>query len=234
MTGADHDPSLEHETVALVLAAGAGSRLGGVPKCLIRLGGLTLLDRQLAALAEVGIEHVKVVVGHHGDAIASHLHLINSRRPPQVLRNPTPGDDPADSLQLGLRSLVAMPERLLVLVSDLPLLGAPALRAALAAFDARDRRQHVLVPTVNGTPGHPAVLDAHACALLRNHSGGLRAWRRTQPEAVRLWATTDEAHVRDVDTPDDLARLAADTGLSVRLPSAPPSRDLPQCGIDNG
>ena len=217
------------DTVALVLAAGAGSRLGGVPKCLIRVDGRTLLERLLDALAEADVQDVRLVVGHHAEAVAAHVATLPSQRRPVLLRNPEPGEEPADSLRVGLRSLTSMPERLLVLLGDLPLLGAPQILSAMDAFDARERGRHVLVPQVNGEPGHPAVLDGLACALLRNQSGGLRAWRQRQPEAVALWNTSDEAHVRDLDRPEDLPRLAQATGWRVDLPAP---QALPHCGMN--
>jgi L-glutamine-phosphate cytidylyltransferase len=52
---------------AIVLAAGRGSRLGpqlgGIPKCLLTLGGVTLLERQLTALRLAGIRSISVVAG---------------------------------------------------------------------------------------------------------------------------------------------------------------------------
>lgn len=58
---------------AIILAAGVGKRLGGSvvehPKCLLDLGGRTLLDRMLDALNEVGIREICVVVGHLADQI---------------------------------------------------------------------------------------------------------------------------------------------------------------------
>lgn len=225
-------------TVALVLVAGAGSRLGGLPKCLIRLGGQTLLQRLLDALAALEVHEVRLVVGHHAEAIAAHVGTLPADRRPVLLRNASPGEEPADSLRLGLRSLTAMPERLLVLLGDLPDLGAPQIAAALQAFDTRESGRHVLVPQVEGQPGHPAVLDRLACALLRNQSGGLRAWRRSQPEVVALWHTPDAAHVRDIDTPADLALLAQRSGLAVELPAgaAPAPREpaaVPPCGVNS-
>ena len=219
--------SASPHTVALVLVAGAGSRLGGLPKCLIRLGGQTLLQRLLDALATLGVHEVRLVVGHHAEAIADHVSGLPPERRPVLVRNTTPGEEPADSLRVGLRSLTAMPERLLVLLGDLPELGAAQIGAALRAFDAREPGRHALVPHVDGEPGHPAVLDALACALLRNQSGGLRAWRRAQPEAIALWHTPDPAHVRDLDTPDDLAALAQRSGLAVEPPTP---ADLPHRG----
>jgi choline kinase len=55
-------------TVAIILAAGRGSRLGRhtrhLPKALVRIGGRSLLDWHLAAVAAAGVERVIVVGGH--------------------------------------------------------------------------------------------------------------------------------------------------------------------------
>ena len=58
---------------AILLAAGRGSRLKGLtddrPKCLVELGGIRLLDWQLAALGAAGIEEVVVVTGYRADLL---------------------------------------------------------------------------------------------------------------------------------------------------------------------
>jgi choline kinase len=60
----------------IVLAAGRGSRLHGTagdkPKCLVRLGGLTLIERQIRTLHRAGIEDVVVVVGCQADRVRQH------------------------------------------------------------------------------------------------------------------------------------------------------------------
>jgi choline kinase len=57
----------------IILAAGRGSRLnhvaGGGPKCLVRVGGLTLVERQIASLRLAGIEDIVVVVGCQADRV---------------------------------------------------------------------------------------------------------------------------------------------------------------------
>src|SRR3982751_1732122 len=57
----------------IILAAGKGSRLNGTigdkPKCLLRVGGKTLVERQIDALRQVGIEDVAVVVGCQAEAV---------------------------------------------------------------------------------------------------------------------------------------------------------------------
>ncbi|AFU04703.1 NTP transferase domain-containing protein [Nocardia brasiliensis] len=52
---------------AVVLAAGSGSRMGALtathPKCMLRMYGTTLLERQLEALARGGADDIAVVTG---------------------------------------------------------------------------------------------------------------------------------------------------------------------------
>ena len=56
---------------ALILAAGRGARLGtGAPKCLAPIGGRTLVEPQLDALEEVGVDDVTIVVGFQADAVS--------------------------------------------------------------------------------------------------------------------------------------------------------------------
>lgn len=50
--------------VGVILAAGSSSRLGGVPKPLVRVAGVTLLERALSTLRSAGVERIVVVVGH--------------------------------------------------------------------------------------------------------------------------------------------------------------------------
>jgi choline kinase len=57
----------------IILAAGKGSRLNGTagesPKCLVKVGGLTLVDRQIRALRAAGIDDIAVVVGCQADEV---------------------------------------------------------------------------------------------------------------------------------------------------------------------
>jgi choline kinase len=57
----------------VILAAGKGSRLNGTigdkPKCLLRVGDHTLVERQIVALRNVGIDDVVVVVGCQAESV---------------------------------------------------------------------------------------------------------------------------------------------------------------------
>ncbi|HJR58559.1 MAG TPA: phosphocholine cytidylyltransferase family protein [Vicinamibacterales bacterium] len=58
---------------AVILAAGKGSRLNGasdeVPKCLVQLGGVSLIGRQIRVLRDAGIDDIVVVVGCQADRV---------------------------------------------------------------------------------------------------------------------------------------------------------------------
>jgi len=57
----------------VILAAGKGSRLNGTagdkPKCLIELGGLTLIARQLRTLRDAGVNDIVVVTGCQAERV---------------------------------------------------------------------------------------------------------------------------------------------------------------------
>jgi L-glutamine-phosphate cytidylyltransferase len=55
---------------ALILAAGVGKRLGGeIPKALLRVGGLTLIERLVRQLHYLNITQIVVVTGHRHQEI---------------------------------------------------------------------------------------------------------------------------------------------------------------------
>jgi len=123
-------------TGAVLLAGGAGSRLGGVDKGALRLGGATLLDRALDALAGLPV----VVVGPPRD-----------RPGLRVVREDPPRSGPAAAAVAGLRALPPVDEVLLLAV-DLPrlpealplLLGAASGPDGAVVVDADDRVQWLL------------------------------------------------------------------------------------------
>ena len=65
-----------HVTTALLLAAGAGNRLGnGSPKCLTDVSGTPILGHLVASLVENGFKRLAVIVGYRGQQIKDYLDL---------------------------------------------------------------------------------------------------------------------------------------------------------------
>lgn len=77
---------------AVILSAGIGSRLlpltREIPKCLVEVDGRSILDHQLAALAEAGIAQAVVVGGYRYRQIGAHLARAAPPLPVRLLFNP--------------------------------------------------------------------------------------------------------------------------------------------------
>ncbi|MEW2546331.1 NTP transferase domain-containing protein [Streptomyces sp. NPDC047002] len=79
---------------AVILAAGRGTRLAPLPearrlpKCLLRYGGTTLLERHLRLLRAVGVTDVVLVVGHLASDITAELAALAPDPAPTVVVNP--------------------------------------------------------------------------------------------------------------------------------------------------
>src|SRR4051812_28387343 len=73
---------------AFIMAAGVGSRLAAFsqqkPKCLLQIGGQTLLSRMLDVFASRGITDVTVVTGHRADLVR---HEVGNRA--RCIHNPS-------------------------------------------------------------------------------------------------------------------------------------------------
>ncbi|MFQ5678241.1 MAG: NTP transferase domain-containing protein [Gemmatimonadota bacterium] len=77
---------------AIILAAGVGARLAAdgeeaPPKCLLRFGGRTLLDRHLENLRAVSVEEVTVVVGYRADEVEEELRALSASSRTELVYN---------------------------------------------------------------------------------------------------------------------------------------------------
>jgi molybdopterin-guanine dinucleotide biosynthesis protein A len=120
---------------AVVLAGGAGRRLGGVDKPALRVGGATLLDRVLDACAGA---RTTVVVGPRRP----------TARPVVWAREDPPGGGPLPALAAGLRHTTA--PTVLLLAADLPFLTRTTVAALLAAVRDADALDGVLLTDPDG------------------------------------------------------------------------------------
>jgi molybdenum cofactor cytidylyltransferase len=203
----------------LVLAAGAGSRMGNRPKCLLQLNGMSLLERQLQALTLAGVSPIGVVLGHHAERILQHGAL--ARWDAQPVLNPQPEDGHVSSLRTGLRSLPPDLDAVLVALADQPLINAAAVLALLQAFAQRPAGTQLLQPSVQGLPGNPVVFSGAVMAqiLAGDEKMGARQWMQAHPEAVYRWETPHRPYRLDVDNEADRQAVEQLTGQSLRWPN---------------
>jgi nicotine blue oxidoreductase len=181
---------------AVILAAGRGRRFGG-PKAVATLGGRTLLQLVVARAAEEGLDPVIAVVPM-GTAAPDGAHAVV---------NPQPERGLSSSLQLGI---VAVPpgHAALVLLVDQPTVEAATIARILAGRAGKP----LVAAWAENRAGPPVLIEPEAFPLVMELGGdsGLREVLATRPdlvEAISVWA-----HPPTVETPDDLARLEAETG----------------------
>ncbi|HEX4511703.1 MAG TPA: nucleotidyltransferase family protein [Burkholderiaceae bacterium] len=201
---------------AVLLAAGAGSRIGHRPKALLELAGVPLIRRQLIALSGAGVDEVVVVTGHHAEAIEAAVQDF----PVTLARNPRPDDGQASSVRIGLAALSPKLDAVLVALADQPLVNAQDIAALIAAFKKREGASMV-VPRVDGAPGNPVIFESALRDewLAGDVDAACRRWRDAHPGRVH-WAESDNArYCIDIDTEADLQRFTERTGHELRWPA---------------
>lgn len=178
---------------AVVAAGGAGSRLGGVDKPALTVGGRPLLDRVIAACPD-----------------ARRVLVVGPERPTERagvrwLREDPPGGGPVAAVAAALPAVTA--PRVLLLAADLPFLDTATVRRLLAALDEPDRDGALLT---DATGRDQPLAAAYRTAALRTALTALgapagRPLRRLLA-GLRLARLPDPAHASfDCDTWADLA-----------------------------
>ncbi|MGB7819534.1 MAG: nucleotidyltransferase family protein [Ornithinibacter sp.] len=189
-------------TVGLLLAAGAGRRMGG-PKALLRLrpDGPTRVECAIGELLAAGLERVVVVVG----ASAEHSGPIARAAGAEVVHAPTWEEGMGASLRAGLGHLLTeepAPSCVLVTLVDLPDVDDRVHRRVLAEATSAE----VLARAAyHGRPGHPVLLGReHWAEVLQGAVGDRGARAHLGSHTVCLVECGDLASGRDVDTSADL------------------------------
>lgn len=178
----------------VVLAGGAGRRLGGVDKPLLQVGGTTLLRRAVAALHAA--EPVVVVGPRRGEALTG---VLWTREDP-------PRSGPVAALAAGLELLTGTePDDLVaVLASDLPGITPATVDRLAAAVGSGDGA------VLRDAGGHRQwLIGVWRCRALRaalpaDPAGASLRGTLATLAIADVPALPGEAD--DVDTPEDLAR----------------------------
>jgi molybdenum cofactor cytidylyltransferase len=199
---------------AVLLAAGAGARMGHRPKCLLQLDGVALVRRLADALLQAGVSETVAVLGHYAQAIEPALAGTAVR----CVLNPSPDDGQTSSVILGLQALSEESDAFMVVLSDQPLIGPAQLRALIRAYLARPAAAEVVQPYVDGLPGNPVLFSQHVRRQILAQGLGCRQWQAAHPDRVHAWQTTDPAYRVDLDTADDLATIRRQAGLALVWP----------------
>ena len=179
----------------LLLAAGAGRRMG-MPKALVRdESGEPWLLRAVGVLRDGGCDEVTVVLGAAADEAAALLHGAGV----DVVVAADWAEGMGASLRAGLGSLGPDPEAVLVSLVDLPDVTAAVVRRVLdAGVDAAALRR----ASYDGRPGHPVLIGrAHWPGVVSSADGDRGARDYLAGAAVTYVECGDLATGHDRDTP---------------------------------
>lgn len=211
-------------TFAVIPAAGLSRRMGQ-PKLLIEINGQTVIARLLTALRAAGVDQIVLVGRCHDWALwdAVDTASVFSVRPPV---------DPPDMRASVEHALHAIRETFapsdddcwLLIPADHPVLDPQVIREVINTWQTSPTQ--IVIPTHHGERGHPTALPWRVAAdvFAMPADRGLNWLIRSMPEQVREWPTANSAVLCDLDTPDDLARLAE---VAVRITApvrCPPPR----------
>ena len=201
---------------AVLLAAGEGSRLGGMPKSLLTLNGQSLLARQVAALRLAGIHQIVVVTGYFHALIEAELKPLHVN----IVRNAHPEAGQQSSVRLGLDKLRAPFGFTFITLADQPLLSAEDFVTLTTAFTQRQPSTEIRYPVVKGQRGNPVAIskDVVSLILAANENVTCRGFIQEHPELVDPYPTENEHFIVDIDTVDDLTSFKARTGLELKRP----------------
>ena len=187
----------------LVLAAGEGKRLGA-PKALVEVDGELLVDRAARVLADGGCSPVVVVLGAAASEVTARAELADV----VVVVNDDWPKGMGSSLRAGLQVLADLGAgSAVVSVVDQPRVGSDVVRRLVSHPSGRP----AVAAAYDGRQGNPVRLHASVwpeVAAAAEGDLGARAWMRTHPEDVEVVACDDLGVDDDIDTPEDLARLA--------------------------
>ncbi|MBA3620915.1 MAG: nucleotidyltransferase family protein [Actinomycetota bacterium] len=189
-----------NQVAGLLLAAGAGSRLG-TPKALLEVDGQPLVRRGVRVLRLGGCAPVAVVVGAAASRVADATLAVDA----EVVHNPAWASGMGSSLRAGLEALAGRAAAVVIALVDQPSVGPEVVRRLQRAWRTGAT---VAAAAYDGRQGNPVLLDAAVWQAVADRAVGdvgAREFLSDHPDLVTLVACDDVGGPGDIDTPDDLA-----------------------------
>ncbi|ELT44861.1 nicotine blue oxidoreductase [Arthrobacter nitrophenolicus] len=196
------------QVTGVLLAAGAGTRLGRGPKALLPYRGRPLVEIIADNLLAGGCHEVVVVLGAEAQAVSAGANLkpyrtlVNHKWPSGMGSSYLIGDAAANADDHILVALVDQPGLTVRTVSRLLVSHRPG-RITSAAYAAPDNLGML-------RRGHPMLIDVRlrpAVASTVVGDAGARSFLRQKPWLVDLIDCSDESTGEDVDTVEQMRRL---------------------------
>jgi molybdenum cofactor cytidylyltransferase len=184
----------------IILAAGLSSRMG-FNKMSAELGGKPLVRHVAEAALAGGLDPVIAVTGNKPAAIKKALTGLDI----VYVHNPDYADGLSFSLRRGIEALPHDCGGAMVLLGDMPGIGAGLIAKVKAGFDP-EHGAAICVATAHGERGHPVLWGRQFFPEIARLDGdnGARALMAHHEAEVREIEAGDDAPLADIDTRADL------------------------------
>ncbi|MEM9634847.1 MAG: molybdopterin-binding/glycosyltransferase family 2 protein [Pseudomonadota bacterium] len=160
----------EQRIGAIILGAGKSSRMGGPNKLLAHLDGKALIRHAAEAAHEAGLTQTVLVTGH----LAAEVGAAVSDLDLSIAHNPDFADGMAGSIRTGMNALAPDLDAVIVLLGDMPRIGAAILRRLIDAYRESDSNL-IVTATAEGKRGNPVLWDRRFFNDLKSLSGDIGA-----------------------------------------------------------
>lgn len=192
------------EIVAVILAAGASTRMGR-PKMSLPFGENTVIETVIGNVTASRVSHTVVVLGYGWTQI---FRLIE-HLPVEVIVNPRPERGMISSVQWALAQMNQSVEGMLFVLGDQPLIPTWVHDTMIATFAYHP--DSIVVPTYGGKRGHPALFSARFRQEILDlpTDQGLNTLLRTHPEAVREVPVDTDTVLLQMNTPEEYQQMLA-------------------------
>ncbi len=186
------------KTSALITAAGLSSRMNDF-KPLMKIDGISMIDRIINTFKDADIDDIIVVTGRDADILEASVNEPSVR----FVRNERyASTQMLDSVKIGLRAASGC-ECILFTPVDVPLFTAETVKAVM------ETEGSIVIPTFEGKDGHPVKISSSLFPGIISYEGdcGLKGALNASCEPVIRVPVDDEAILFDADTPEEFKRL---------------------------
>ena len=184
---------------ALITAAGMSGRMGEF-KPMLPIGSISVAQRVVATLSQVGVSKIVMVTGCNATVLERHL----AGNGIIFLRNDAyETTQMFDSVKIGLSYLLDKCDKVLFTPVDVPLFTAKTVKAIL------DSDAPLAVPMCGGKQGHPILIANHLIPEILNDCGemGLKGAMDRCSIPLKRIDVDDPGTIHDADTPEDFSTL---------------------------
>ena len=178
----------------------------GSSKALLAWGGTSLLDYQITALRQGGVDRVIVVLGHQPEMLKP---ILEDREGVTWTFNPDYARGKSTSIKAGLNALDSG-DLVNTGISVILILNVDQPRSPETVRDVLRRHREsgklITIPTFKGKGGHPIALDPALLPELRSiveENFGVKAVVRAYADSTQRTEMPTAEVLRDLNTPEE-------------------------------